>query len=474
MERRRIVFLEFNELCPPLLARWMEAGKLPNFLRFYRESDVFTAAADTDDRDSLEPWIQWYSVHTGLDLRQHGVRHLTDGPAAQHPDIWRMLLKQGLRVGNCASMNAGRFQAPGSFYLPDPWCTSEAPHPTEMEAYQRVVASYVQENSTAGRGRVTRADYARFVAFMASHGLSMKTVAAVAGQAWSEARSGKTTTWRRAPLLDLLQFDLFRHYWSRLRPHFSTFFINSTAHYQHAYWHCAFPEDFSAVTDLAQAAKFRDAILYGYQRMDALLERFMALERDGALLILTTGLSQQANQRIGRMYFRPVNVNKLLGDLGIRPAAVMPVMSEQFSIRFESPAEAHAAQERLAALHVAGEPVFDFAPAPERTVFFGALSRPATADGAALEGFPNGSQRFGDVFRALPHLKSGVHHPDSVLWLKLGRHEVHREKVSILDIVPTVLEYFGVDRVAVDPEGRLSGASLFARPGIRSREAVGA
>ena len=60
MERKRIVLLEFNELCPPLLARWMEEGRLPNFRRFYSQSDVFTAVADAQEQDNLEPWIQWY------------------------------------------------------------------------------------------------------------------------------------------------------------------------------------------------------------------------------------------------------------------------------------------------------------------------------------------------------------------------------------------------------------------------------
>jgi hypothetical protein len=472
VERKRIVLLEFNELCPPLLARWMEEGRLPNFRRFYSQSDVFTAVADAQEQDNLEPWIQWYSVHTGLSLRQHDVRHLTDGPASGHEDIWRMLLKHGLRVGNCASMNARSFQAPGSFYLPDPWCTSEAPNPRELAAYQTVVASHVQENSTATRGRVTGSDYARFAAFMASHGLSMTTMASLGKQAWSEAVSRKRTTWRRAPLLDLLQFDVFRHCWSKMRPDFSTFFINSTAHYQHAYWHCAFPEDFQTAVDLGQAARFRDAILFGYQQMDALLDRFMALERGGALLILATALSQHANQRVGRTYYRPVNVDKLLADLGIKAATVLPVMSEQFSIRFDSQSEADSSRERLAALKTAGEPVFGFAPAPEATVFFGALSRTGTPENATLEGFPNGSQLFREVFRALPHMKSGVHHPESALWLKFGKHQVHRESASILDIVPTILEYFGIERTAVDPERRLHGSSLLPRMGIQNNVAL--
>ena len=61
-----LILLEFNELCPPLLTRWMAEGRLPNFKRFHDASAVFITEADERAAPNLEPWIQWYSVHTGL------------------------------------------------------------------------------------------------------------------------------------------------------------------------------------------------------------------------------------------------------------------------------------------------------------------------------------------------------------------------------------------------------------------------
>ena len=69
--RRRVLMLEFNELCPSLIDRWMAAGELPNFRRIFEASEAFTTLADAE-APALEPWIQWYSVHTGLDYSQHG------------------------------------------------------------------------------------------------------------------------------------------------------------------------------------------------------------------------------------------------------------------------------------------------------------------------------------------------------------------------------------------------------------------
>jgi hypothetical protein len=62
----RVILIEFNELTPRLLDAWMASGDLPNFKRFYDRSQVFITEADDFDPVNLEPWIQWYSIHTGL------------------------------------------------------------------------------------------------------------------------------------------------------------------------------------------------------------------------------------------------------------------------------------------------------------------------------------------------------------------------------------------------------------------------
>src|SRR6516165_6260332 len=97
---KKIIFLEFNELCPALLKQWMAEGRLPNFKAFYEDSECYITEADEKKPPHLEPWTQWYSIHTGLSFQQHGVALLTDGPKANHPDVWRILLANGKSVGN--------------------------------------------------------------------------------------------------------------------------------------------------------------------------------------------------------------------------------------------------------------------------------------------------------------------------------------------------------------------------------------
>lgn len=46
MAIKKIILIEFNELCPDLLTQWMSEGRLPNFKTFYENSQVFITAAN--------------------------------------------------------------------------------------------------------------------------------------------------------------------------------------------------------------------------------------------------------------------------------------------------------------------------------------------------------------------------------------------------------------------------------------------
>src|SRR5438045_4964705 len=80
-----------------------------------------------------------------------------------------------------------------------------------------------------------------FVTFFLRHGLAADTIRAILAQLGSERLSRADVKWRRVALADRLQFDLFRHYYRRMRPDFATFFINSTPHLQHADWRHMYP-----------------------------------------------------------------------------------------------------------------------------------------------------------------------------------------------------------------------------------------
>lgn len=73
-----VIILEFNELVPELLDRFMNEGRLPNFKRLHDESIVAITDAE-EEPPYLEPWIQWVSAHTGLSYAEHRCFNLNEG-----------------------------------------------------------------------------------------------------------------------------------------------------------------------------------------------------------------------------------------------------------------------------------------------------------------------------------------------------------------------------------------------------------
>jgi hypothetical protein len=255
--RGKVIFAEFNELCPWLIEQWMGEGLLPNFTRMHGQSAVFETFADVSDPANLEPWIQWYSLHTGLSFDQHKVFHLTEGATATHDDLWRIAHAAGRNVINFAAMNARPFDLPGCVYVADPWCEDSNASPPTLNIYNRFVGANVREYSNPD-ARLTLADYAKFLGFMATHGLRFGTVAALASQLIEERVKDRRLSWKRATLLDRMQMDVFRHYMRKTCPDFATFFINSTAHLQHSYWREFQPDAFVTQAGADQDGLHRD------------------------------------------------------------------------------------------------------------------------------------------------------------------------------------------------------------------------
>ena len=424
----------------------MGEGKLPNFKRFYERSDVFTTYPDVEGAHELEPWIQWYSVHTGLAYDQHKVFHLTDGPAAGHEDIWRALGNLGISTGNFSSMNAAVTPLAGSFGLPDPWCTSERAHPPSLQVFQDFIQSQVQEYTNRSR-KDNVVELAKFAAFLMTSGLAPATASSIISQLTNEKIGSGDASWKRAVYLDRLLFDVFRHYFKKQRPGFSTFFANSTAHYQHAYWRHMQPEAFLNKPDAREEELYKDAILFGYQSMDHLLGQFFRLEEEaGAMLILMTALSQQPFLKYedigGQRFYRPHNVEQMLRDAGIDFIDVQPVMTHQFAARFATNEEATRARETLDRHKVDAGRVFETRLEGDCSVYFGCtLREKISMDASMIAG--NETLRFGDVFYQIDGAKSGCHHPDGVLWIKTGAHHKHADKASILDLFPTLIDWYG-------------------------------
>jgi Type I phosphodiesterase / nucleotide pyrophosphatase len=441
---RRVILLEFNELSPELMERFIDEGHLPNFKRLRDSSQGFTTEA-AERGWELNPWVQWVTVHSGLDYRDHGIIELDEGPKLKAKRVWDVVSEANLPVWICGSMNVAYERPLKGLVLPDPW-TTKVQASDVLQPFFRFVQQNVLEHST-DRPSLGKADYAKFMTFMMSHGLSFRTVDAIVRQLVSE-RSDQGVRWKRAVLLDKLQFDVFRWFYRKMRPAFSTFFSNSTAHFQHYHWREMEPELFSNQPTPEKLAAHEGTILFGYQEMDKLIGGFLELaESDpGTVLVFSTAISQQAclvyEDQGGKMMYRPRDIAKLMQFANVTEAhTAAPLMAEVFNVHLKNEDEARCVEAKLNQLRVGDRPAM-LVQRKENVLnakcqLHERLS-PETRIGLAAQ---TTTASFFDLFFELEDVKSGMHHPDGILWVRIpGRApRVHAAKVPLSSVAPTLL-----------------------------------
>lgn len=446
---RRVMLLEFNELSPDLMDRFIKAGHLPNFQRLQGESQVYVTEA-AERGWELNPWVQWVTVHSGLDYRGHGITELDEGGKLDAKRVWDVVSDAGLSVWICGSMNVAYKTPVHGLIMPDPWTTKVAPYPDTLRPYFRFVQQNVLEH-TNDRVALNGDDYVRFLTFIMRHGLSFTTVKAIIRQLLSERVGDKR--WKRAALLDKLQFDVFRWYYQKTRPHFSTFFSNSTAHYQHFYWREMEPDLFKVQPTAEKRANYERAILFGYQEMDKLIGRFLALAGPDTIVIFATALSQQPcliyEEQGGKVMYRPRDFSRLMDFAGITEAyTVAPVMAEVFNIHVRSEEDAARVVAKLGALRVGERPAMHTQLKGEVVNAKCQLHEQLPADANLRRAGTEAAVPFFEVFYPLEEIKSGMHHPDGMLWIRMPEkpHQLHAGKVPLASLAPTILGLLSLPR----------------------------
>lgn len=447
-----VILLEFNELTPALVSRFITEGKLPNFERFHRESRVFTSDASEDAAENkrlLNPWVQWVTVHTGVNAAVHGIRKLGEAANLAQKSLTQALTDAGRRVLVGGTMNVRYDERVNGCVIPDPWTRDTDPYPSELTPYYRFVQKTIQDH-TAGEEGLSRREYQAFLRYMVSHGLSLSTVVAIVRQLATEATT-RRYRWQRVAILDRLQWDVFRYYYKRIEPHFSTFFLNSTAHLQHKFWRNMEPERFKIQPSAREQAELQNAVLFGYQQMDELLGRFMKLAGEHTTLVLCTALGQQPcliyEDSGGKTFYRAHDIDQVLRFAGVSdPYTYSPVMSEEFHLVFADSQQAAEAERRLSSLTVGGERAFAITQDGSRLFCGCALFRQLEKDAVLTCGAKKSQTRFFDLFYQAGGIKSGMHHPDGMLWLRLPdrSHEIATEKVPLTSIAPTILRLLDV------------------------------
>ncbi len=447
---RPVIFLELNELCPPILDRMMAKGELPNFKKLHARSDVHVTWTDDED---LEPWVQWVTLHTGKKQDVHGAKELDEGYRIDLPRFWDTMSENGVSTLVFGSMNSAALSKK-VFLVPDPWSVRVSPSDPAYNAFHQFISFFVTEHTNAA-AKPDRKMALAFGKFVLTHGISFTTIMAAVKQLWKEKTGGCDMKWGRALILDLLMWDVFENEYKRRKPQFATFFANSTAFLQHRYWRHMQPEAYQVKPSAQEMKAFGDAIESSYRHMDGLVRRAVNLVGPGGRIVFATALSQEANLRYedigGKFVYRAhsfVELNKWAG--GPEGITFEPVMTHQAWASCKSVEEAIAFEKTLDSIQNNGQTIMEWRRAEARVMFWvrfiskvdDAMEITATQTGRKA--------RFGDFFALIGQVNNSQHNRSGAFWVERddAKGKVYPEKLPLEQTTGQILALVGLSEAA--------------------------
>lgn len=336
MATQKLLFLELNEVNFEYVQAYAELGLLPELAGLIDQYGVSTTTSESK-YEELEPWIQWVTAHTGLNLKDHGVYRLGDIVDADLPQVWETLESKGVTVGAISPMNAVNKTKSARFFVPDPWTRTTTTGSYLLKKMYGAISEAVNENSSSS--------------FSASSIFWLLAGAAVYARPTNYLKymqfafSAIRRPWMKAMFLDLLLADVFVCLTRKARPGFATLFLNAGAHIQHHYMFNSHAYKGDQVNPSWYVDPKDDPVLDVYSLYDRVVGQIRRSFPECRIMI-ATGLHQDPHEKL-TFYWRLKDHSNFLSTIGVPFEQVLPRMSRDFLITCNDAEEARVAQQIL-------------------------------------------------------------------------------------------------------------------------------
>jgi len=226
MKKNKTILLGLNELNFDYIQFYINEGLLPNFKKLFDIQKPIETSSENEYK-LLEPWVQWVTIYTGKNFKEHKVFRL--GDIVNNPgisQIFEELEAEGLSIGAISPFNADNRLKNPTFFVPDPWTKTNPSGNWIVKALYQAVHQSVNDNAKSKLN------------FKTFFSLGLGLLLYVPISRWSHYLKTVFNVKKpgaKALILDSLLADVHLTLWKKNKPDFSNLFLNSGAHIQHHY-----------------------------------------------------------------------------------------------------------------------------------------------------------------------------------------------------------------------------------------------
>ena len=319
----KTILLGLNELNFNFIKNYSEKNLLPNFKKLFDNYTIKETISE-NEYELLEPWIQWVTVHTGKEYKNHKIFRLGDIANSKENQIFESLEGKGLKIGAVSPFNASNKLKSPAFFIPDPWTKTKVSGNWIIKALYQAIHQSVNDNAS---GKLS-------LKSLISLGIgSIIFIPINKYKYYLNYLINRKKPGVKAVILDALLGDAFLYLVKKKKPDFSTLFLNSGAHIQHHYLFNSKAYDGKFKNPDWYCEKGYDPLLKILKQYDLILGELLSKEIN---LFVCTGLHQQPHMKL-TFYWRVNKHTEFLNKLNIAGIKdVMPRMSRDFLIEFTS------------------------------------------------------------------------------------------------------------------------------------------
>lgn len=420
-----MIFFEFNEANFDLISRYVEKyPKLSSFQRLLARGHVLTQSEIS--YELLEPWIQWVTVHTGMDHGEHGVFRLGDIVHFEGSQLHEVLVERGVSVGAISPMNMDLRSGEFDYFVPDPWTESKTDRSWFSRRFHKALRQTVTDNS---EGKISLLSAFTIIYALCRYGQA-KNFSVYIKLAVSALRK----RWMRALFLDLLLHDVHYAMYQRFKPSLSILFLNGLAHIQHHYYFNSEFYDGEEQNPSWYVSPADDPVFDALAVYDRIMGQIFDVS-DGRISV-ATGL-RQVPFEYPKFYWRLKEHDKFLTEIGAQFSQVLPRMTRDFLIKYDTLDDQALTEELLQGISIDGISIFGVIESRNHETFC-----TLTYDGPVDEksvwriGDRVGCPRKDFVFVAL---KNGQHHSQGYYFPEDYRDFAGRESMPLKNIFQHII-----------------------------------
>ncbi|MDC0403873.1 alkaline phosphatase family protein [Porticoccaceae bacterium] len=431
--KRKLTLIELNEINFDAVSFYIEREVyLPGFKKLIEQGIVITEAES--EYENLEPWIQWPSVHTGKTFEEHNVFRLGDFVNSTDEQFFEQVEKAGFSVGAVSPMNASNKLQNQAYFIPDPWTQTPCDNSFFSKSISDAIVQAVNDNS---QSKLT---------FKTIFNLGLAFVALVRPSRYlpmaKYAFNALGKPWRKALFLDMLLYEIHKTLFRRKKPYFSTLFLNACAHIQHHYF---FNSPYVDSPELKNPdwyiRKDEDPFLEMLKVYDEMLVDL--LEWPNTEIIVATGLSQKPYGQL-KFYYRLKDHASFLKNVGVEFADVVPRMTRDFLVSFDTEDQAFKAEQQLTKIIVNNEvKLFEEIDNRGKDIFV-VLTYPSEITDKTMISYSGKDSQLSDLVTFVA-IKNGEHQSKGFAYFSEGISEFAPPQGShVSKIHNTVLQFFGI------------------------------